>query len=296
MNTDSIQRFTFDALPIRGELVHVDTTWRQVIRFKQYPEPVARLLGEMLTAAALLASTIKVDGTLTLQTRGNGPVPLAMAEIGNRRGLRGIARTRPSRAIDDAAGEFLSLVGDGHLAMTIRPEKGEAYQGVVALAGDSLADCIETYFHDSEQIATRLWLSAADGSAAGLLLQRLPREGEEEEEEDEDWQRLMLLASTVSETELRELTNERLLRRLFVRERVRLHPHAPLEFRCSCSQGRTETALQIMGEREVRRVLAEEGDVKVICQFCGATYRFDSVDVDLLFRDTPPAPNGGITH
>lgn len=296
MNTDSIQRFTFDALPIRGELVHVDTTWRQVIRFKQYPEPVARLLGEMLSAAALLAATIKVDGTLTLQTRGNGPVPLAMAEIGNRRGLRGIARTRHDSVIDEDSDEFLSLVGDGHLAMTIRPQYGEAYQGVVALAGDSLAECIETYFHDSEQIATRLWLSAAEGSAAGLLLQRLPRDDEEEESLDEDWQRLMLLASTLDAAELRQLTNARLLRRLFFRERVRLQPEAPLEFHCSCSQHRTETALKIMGETEVRRVLAEEGDVKVICQFCGATYRFDSVDVDLLFRGMPPAPNVGIPH
>lgn len=296
MNTDSIQRFTFDALPIRGELVHVDTTWRQVIRFKQYPKPVARLLGEMLSAAALLASTIKVEGTLTLQTRGNGPVPLAMAEIGNRRGLRGIARTRHDRVLDENDDEFLSLVGDGHLAMTIRPRNGKAYQGVVALAGDSLADCIETYFHDSEQIATRLWLSAAEGSSAGLLLQRLPKDDEEDEACDEDWQRLLLLASSVGDAELRRLTNARLLRRLFVGERVRLQPEAPLEFRCSCSQPRTQTALRIMGEPEVRRVLAEEGNVKVICEFCGATYRFDSVDVDLLFRDTPPAPNVGISH
>ncbi len=296
MNRDSIQRFTFDTLPIRGELVHVDTTWRQVIRFKEYPDPVAGLLGQMLTAAALLASTIKVDGTLTLQTRGDGPVPLAMAEIGNRNGLRGIARTRNDRVIDDSPSPFLSLVGDGHLAITIRPEDGKAYQGVVALAGESLAECIETYFHDSEQIATRLWLSAAEGAAAGLLLQRLPRDGEEEEGEDEDWQRLTLLAATLDQSELRQLTNERLLRRLFVRERVRLHPERPLEFRCSCSPLRTETALQIMGEPEVRRVLAEEGDVKVICQFCGATYRFDAVDVDLLFRGVPPTPNVGISH
>ena len=296
MNKDGIQRFTFDAMPIRGELVHLDTTWRQVVRFKQYSEPVAKLLGEMLTAAALLASTIKVEGTLTLQTRGNGPVPLAMAEIANRQGLRGIARTRNDRVIDDTLSPFLSLVGDGHLAITIRPEEGEAYQGVVALAGDSLADSIETYFHDSEQIATRLWLSADAGTAAGLLLQRLPRREEEAVAEDEDWQRLTLLASTIDASELRQLTNERLLRRLFVRERVRLHPEEPLEFRCSCSPRRTETALQIMGEPEVRRVLAEEGNVKVICEFCGATYRFDAVDVDLLFRSAPPTPNVGIPH
>ncbi len=296
MNTDSIQRFTFDALPIRGELVHLDTTWRQVIRFKQYPKPVARLLGEMLSAATLLASTIKVKGTLTLQTRGNGPVTLAMAEIDNRRGLRGIARIRHDSVIDEGNGEFLSLVGDGHLAMTIRPQNGKAYQGVVALAGDCLADCIETYFYDSEQIATRLWLSAAEGCAAGLLLQRLPRNAEQERALDEDWQRLTLLASTVDTAELRQLTNERLLRGLFVRERVRLQPEAPLEFHCSCSQQRAETALRIIEEHEVRRVLADEGDVKVICEFCGATYRFDSVDVDLLFRGTPPVPNVGISH
>ncbi len=262
----------------------------------EYPEPVRRLLGETLAAAALLANTIKVDGTLTVQASGNGPLSVVMAECADRDSLRGIARLR--RRVDDGTPPGspvgTELLGEGVLTITIRPPRSAPYQGIVPLDGGTIARTVEGYFERSEQIRTRLWLSAASGAAAGMLIQALPEEARrarrERGEREEDWNRITTLADTVTPDELREVPNERLLGRLFHEERVHVQLPSALAFCCTCSRARTREALRSLPRTELEEILHEDGVITMDCQFCGASYRFDPIDVELLDREPAPEP------
>jgi molecular chaperone Hsp33 len=291
---DGIQRYHFRDQDIRGELARLDATWAAVRAAHDYPEPVQRLLGELLTATALLANTIKVDGTLTVQASGDGPLSVLMAECRDRTTLRGIARydaedfpDAPAPPVETAMGT--ELLGKGLLTITIRADGGEPYQGIVPLTGATVAELVEGYFEQSEQIPTRLWLSAAEGRAAGLLLQALPPELASAErtpkQREEDWGRLTMLADTLGATELRETDNTTLLHRLFHEEPVLVQAPEPVAFRCTCSRDRTREALRAMSREELEEILAEEGRIHLDCQFCHATYDFDAIDLDLVFRD-----------
>ncbi|MEE4360602.1 MAG: Hsp33 family molecular chaperone HslO, partial [Pseudomonadales bacterium] len=254
--------------------------------------------GELLAATALLANTVKVKGTLTVQASGDGPVRVLMAECRDRASLRGIAR------FDDEIDAPLpppgvsmgtELLGRGILTITIRPDGGEPYQGIVPLSGTTIAEVVEGYFERSEQIPTRLWLSAEDTQAAGLLIQALPAEMAQAERSErqrrEDFTRVTLLADTLRAGELRGVDNETLLTRLFNEERVLLQPPDPLAFRCTCSEERSREALRAMPRAELEEILEAEGVISMDCQFCHVVYEFDAIDVELVHRDAP-APEG----
>ncbi len=239
--------------------------------------PCGALLGESLVASVLMSSTLKFEGTLSLQAQGEGPLRTLMAECSHDRKIRGLAR------FDEQAmsGETLhELLGQSRMAITITPEKGQRYQGVVPREADNLAGCLEEYFERSEQIATSLFLFADENGAAGLMLQRLP--GATEEDEDL-WERVNHLARTVEASELLELDSETLLHRLFHEETVRLFDAEPVAFRCSCSRERTLGALEAIGSDECYSILEEQGSIEMDCQFCHAHYRFDRNDIDHLF-------------
>jgi molecular chaperone Hsp33 len=297
---DSIQRFHFADLDIRGEVARLDATWAEVIGAHDYPLPVQRLLGELLTATALLANIVKVDGTLTVQASGDGPVSVLMAECRNRETLRGIARLRgavdgPLPPAETAMGT--ELLGRGLVTITIRPDGSEPYQGIVPLTGATLAEALEGYFAQSEQIPTRLWLTAADARAAGLLIQALPpelaRAARTDRQREEDFTRVTLLADTLGAAELRGTANETLLHRLFHEEQVRVQARQPLAFRCTCSRERTREAMRTLPRSELETILAEDGFVEMDCQFCHEKYRFDAIDLELVMRAEPePGPEG----
>jgi molecular chaperone Hsp33 len=182
--------------------------------------------------------------------------------------------------------DLAALIGDGQLAITLKPRRGEMYQGIVKLQGDSVAGAVEAYFATSEQLPTRIWVAMGQASVAGLLVQRLPgRHGPDIPESDaEAWRRVQILADTVADDELLSLPAEQLLRRLFAEETVRLQPPTALSFGCSCSRQRTANALRIMGRCEVEAILAQEGTITVTCEFCGTVYAYDSIDAHLLFE------------
>ncbi len=279
---DSLQRFTFDKSHVRGELVCLKKTLGDILERQSYPEPVNALLGQLLAAAALLSATVKISGLLTLQVQGNGPVQLLQAETTHDGKLRGIARIDSEKTLTQG-----NILGeDGRLIITIDPDEGRRYQGIVALEGDNLATSLEGYFRQSEQLATRLWLSCEQGVAAGLLLQELPKLGElqEEMEVDEDaWTRLTHLASTVRDDELLHLDNEQLLHRLYHEEVVRTYDLEPLKFSCSCSKERLAVAMEQMGYEECQEILDEQKKIRADCQFCGQHYSFDQSDINGLF-------------
>jgi len=276
-DADCLHRFVFERTDVRGELVHLDASWRAMLERQDYPSAVRNLLGEALAAAALLSATVKIDGSLQLQLHGDGPVSLLLAEVSAQGTLRGLAHWH-GEVPDGKLGEQVGAAA--RLALTLDPGGGgERYQGLIAVEKDTLAATLEDYFQRSEQLATRLWLAAGARRASGMLLQRLPGRSRD----DEDWNRDVFLGDTVSPEELLDLTARELLRRLFHEEDVRLFDAEPLSFRCSCSAERIEAMLRGLGYDEVRDILEQEGDVQVSCEFCRQVYAYDAVDVERLF-------------
>ena len=294
---DTLQRFLFEQANVRGELVQLEDSWRAVLERHDYPEPVRQILGQALVAATLLAATMKFEGSITLQVRGDGPISLLIADCSpvHRAGedqpgyhLRGMASWQG----EVPAGDLATRFGSGQLAITIDPGKGrQRYQGIVALDGDSLAEAIDDYLDRSEQLPTRMWLAVDGAQAAGLLLQRLPGSGS-----DEDWQRLAMLASTITAGELLSLPGEEVLHRLFHEEDRRQFDAQPVSFHCQCSRERLANALRSLGHGEVMGIIAEQGQVDASCQFCNQAYIFDAVDVEQIFAVDLPVQGSDQLH
>ena len=283
-DSDTLQRFLFEDLAARGEAVHLHATWQTVLARRAYPPAVRQVLGEALAAAALLAATIKFDGTLTLQIQASGPLRLLVVQVSAAHGLRGLARWdgEPEPA------PLRELCGNGTLVLSIEYQPGrEPYQGMVGLHGDSLAAALESYFAHSEQLPTRIRLAADADSAAGLLLQQLP--GATSQDPD-GWNRLEMLAATLDAAELLALDNTTLVHRLFHQEDLRLFAAEPLHFHCSCSRERTAGMLRTLGEADLHQALAEQGALHVDCEFCGHRYSFDAIDIAGLFTATLATP------
>lgn len=277
-DSDTLSRFLFENLGIRGNLVHLDASWRAVLDTHPYPEGVRDLLGEALAAVALLAATVKLEGSLILQAQGSGPMHTLVAQATHERAIRGLARwegTVPT------IGGLRERFGNGRLVLTIQRLEAEPYQGVVPLEGEGLSQAIEHYFSHSEQLQTCLWLAASGHRAAGLLLQRLPGDDHSEE----DWARIGMLGATLTRQELLSLPTDQLLHRLFNEERVRLFEPDPVSFRCGCSRTRIEETLKLLGEEEIDAILAEQGTVQITCELCSREYRFDPVDIRQLFAE-----------
>jgi molecular chaperone Hsp33 len=293
-NSDTSQRFLFDKSAIRGQWSLLETSYQTVLAKHDYPLEVQALLGELMAAAILLAATLKFEGHLTIQARGHGPVNLLNVECTHDHQLRAIAQWQA----DTTGMDFKALLGAAVLAITITPNKGERYQGIVPLSGASLAECLEFYFAQSEQLQTRIWLCQGNNRAGGLLLQALPYNSSNpvpKEQQQEDWHRISTLAATLTADELLNLDSETLLTRLFHEEEVTVFPPEPVEFRCTCSRERTAAALVQLGQQELEDILAEQGMVDITCQFCNQQYIFDKVDVAMLFQRNP-SPDSGSRH
>ncbi|MFO7648532.1 MULTISPECIES: Hsp33 family molecular chaperone HslO [Halomonas] len=286
--TDQIQRFLFDDTNVRGEIVTLEQAYAEVLDRHDYPAVVNRLLGELLAAVALLTDTVKLDGTLSIEVRGQGALSLLMAESNPGGELRAIARLAEDAPMPGEATGFRELLGEGQIMITLDPREGHRYQGIVALDRDSLAECLADYFAQSEQLPTRLWLAADGQRAGGLLLQRIP---DESRNQDSDaWERSVLLADTVKAEELLGLAPLEVLRRLYHEETVRVFEPKPLRFGCTCSRERIAGSLLTLGEAELRDVLAEHGTIDTQCHFCHSRYVFSEQDIEALLAgaDEPP--------
>ena len=249
-------------MEIRGELVQLNEAYREVLSQTRYSPETAVLLGQFMAASALLSATLKFNGNLILQVKTSGRMQLLMAECRNQKFLRAIARC------DDDSPDR-ELLGEGQLAITIEPERGERYQGIISFDGGDLGIALQDYFSQSEQLRTRLWLNADGNTAAGMLIQELPRASELEQiQHVEDWSRVCLLADTVTASEMFELDPLDLLRRLFHEEQVRIFEAQALAFKCTCSTQRTSQVLLNLGQQEVRSLSAGQGTINIDCQFC----------------------------
>jgi molecular chaperone Hsp33 len=279
---DSLQRFLFEHAPVRGEVVQLEATWKAVLERRDYPSALRELLGEMMAAAALLSATLKYSGRLILQMQGDGPVTLAVVECSHDLIMRATANWEG----EVKAGTLRQMLGAGRFAITIEPEKGQAYQGIVELEGHGVAEALERYMTRSEQLDTRIWLAADKGFAAGMLLQRLP----EGKGSDEDaWNRAVQLAATLARRELLALPVRKIIHRLYHGEDLRLFEPQPVYFFCPCSRERVADMLRLLGRDEVGNLLDERGLIEVDCEFCSRTYSFDRDDVEQAFASAGPA-------
>ncbi|MBC7729008.1 MAG: Hsp33 family molecular chaperone HslO [Microbacteriaceae bacterium] len=330
---DQLHKFLFEGLPVRGMLVRLDTSWRELLQRRRsasdgghaFAAPVRALLGEMAAASVLMQASLKFNGALILQMQGDGPVKLAVAETLPDLSFRATAKVVGEVAADAQLEAMLNLHGQGRCAITLDPldrlPGQQPYQGVVPLHGDQreplqqLSQVLEHYMLQSEQLDTRLVLAANDEVAAGLLIQRMPMAGsgnlvgsgnlagganltnelwisadEDQIGRNEDYKRIALLAGTLTADELLTLLPEQLLHRLFWQETLRVFEPQTPRFACRCSRGRVAGMLRGLGADEVLSLIAERGEAEVGCDFCGAMYRFDPVDVGELFTPGHTSP------
>lgn len=278
-HSDTLRRFLFEHAPIRGELVHLDQTWRSVIERHDYPTVLRDLMGELAAAAVLLAATLKLQGSLVLQIHGKGAVKLLVVECSGSLELRATAKWEGELSHST----LKELVGDGRFVITLDPKDGnQAYQGIVALEGESVADILQNYMARSEQLETRLWLAADGQHAAGMLLQKLP---EQKSQDDDAWERAKQIGDTLKREELLALPATELIHRLYHEEDIRLFDAQNVVFRCSCSRANVARMLKMLGQEEVNDILAERGEIEVFCEFCNERYEFDAIDARAVFAD-----------
>jgi molecular chaperone Hsp33 len=277
---DSLLRFIFEHSAVRGARVQLHQTLLDLFAHQSTGETGRQLLGESLCASVLLASTIKLEGCLSLQARGDGALNLLVAECSHEGHLRGVVQL-DEHAVPSTL-RLSALLGKGHLAVTLLPTEGDSYQGLVPLAGERLQDCIAAYFSQSEQLPTRLWLASDGQNAGGLLLQALP----DDSEDNTDWEHLCMLADTLQEAELLSLPHDTLLHRLFHQDPYTAFTTSPLCFQCTCSEDRSLQALATLGRDDLHKLLMEEsGMIEVDCQFCGQQYHFDEAALQLLLGE-----------
>lgn len=286
---DQTLRFLFDKTPIRGELTQLRQAYQDVLKKHPYPEPVKKILGEFMAAAAMLSDTLKFDGTFSLQVRGAGQVRTLMAECRNNRALRAIAQ------YNDDYEDSGPVLGEGQMAITIEPDQGKRYQGVVTINDRDLTlnRVLEDYFRQSEQIRTRIWLFADDKTSAGLLLQAMPESASTSSlnsEHLEDWERVIHLAETLTTDEALSLPADNLLHRLFHEETVRVFEPRELMFECTCSAERCANAIITLGAEEAISLARENGHIGIDCQFCRERYAFSLPEVEAMFSDQSGSP------
>ncbi|OLQ86554.1 Hsp33 family molecular chaperone [Vibrio ponticus] len=284
-----LNRYLFEELSVRGEMVQLDEAYQRIIASKEYPVALQKLLGELLVSTTLLTATLKFEGSITIQLQGDGPVSLAVINGDHDQKIRGVARWEGDIA-DDAT--LHEMMGKGYLVITIEPKKGERYQGVVGLEGENLTQVIENYFANSEQLKTRLWIRTGEfegkAHAAGMLIQVMP----DGTGTPDDFEHLEQLTNTVKNEELFGLSAEELLYRLYNQDKVRLFEPQPVAFHCGCSRERSGAAIITVDRAEINDILAESGTVSLHCDYCGTTYSFDEAQVSELFID---AENGNKT-
>ena len=311
-----LHKFLFDGLPVRGMIVRLTDAWQEILARRAsntatgaYPQPVVELLGEMTAAATLMQANIKFNGALILQIFGDGPVKVAVAESKPDLSLRATAKVMGELPADAHLPDMVNVNNKGRCAITLDPKDRlpgqQPYQGVVPLFGDrgeklgKLSDVLQHYMLQSEQLDTTLVLAADDKVAAGLLIQRLPvtgegnlaggtaRANEDQIGRNEDYNRISILASSLTRDELLTLDVETILRRLFWEEKLlRFEPQAGMlgpRFACTCGRERVAQMIRGLGEQEAESILAERGNIEVGCDFCGKQYRFDPVDAAQIF-------------
>ena len=280
--TDQLYRYIFNDLNCRGEFVRLQQSLDSMFANHHYPQPVKKLLSEMMAITTLLTATLKFEGDIAVQIQGDGPVSYAVVNGNSQLQMRGMAKVQGELSSDD----LQHLVGKAHLVITINPEQGERYQGIVAVEGQTIAQCIENYFQQSEQLQTKIWtatdLSSHNHRVGALFLQVLPVN---DKQAKQDFEHLATLSQTVTAEELLTLDVNQLLLRLYHQDDPRIFEPKNVVYQCSCSRDKTATALRSMDCDSLLAQIDSQGPIKVDCQFCLKSYLFDKDDITAMHRN-----------
>ncbi len=297
-----VRPFQLETSSLRGRIVRFNDVLDDILSAHDYPDVVSQVLAETITLAALLSSMLKYDGIFTLQTQGDGPIGMLVADMTSDGAIRGCATFDEKRLdkvtaqfsafsddVDESADNHLAqLLGKGHIAFTV-DQKGteDRYQGIVELKGKSITECVQHYFTQSEQIHTGIKMAAAkrDGKwyAGGIMLQKMPEEGGVQEEQvptnvlenmdEDDWHRSMVLMGSLTEAEMLHdnLNSHDILFRLFHEEGVRVFDPLQLKHECRCSAERVENVVCMMSDED-RKDMVKDGKITLKCEFCSKDY------------------------
>ena len=295
LRSDALKKFLFDDRSVRVESVRIEHAWLSAQAHQQYPAQVTALLGELVAASTLLAANLKFDGSLLLQLQGDGAIALMVVECRADLSIRATVklRDRPLPPDNDLQA-MLNPGGTAKFIVVLDPPKHtpgrQAYQGIVPLEGNTIAQALEQYMLRSEQLHTRIWLAADALHCSGLLIQRLPLQGGAQQTEietaEESWARAQHLAQTLTPAEMLSTDQDTLLHRLFWQETLLVFESQHITWKCSCTQERVADMLRMLGKAEVDDILQEQGKVEVACEFCGLPYVFDALDTEALFQTT----------
>lgn len=276
---DSVQRFVFEHVSIRGEIVRIEDTYQTIIHQQNYPPTVKQLLGEAIVSALLLTNSIKFKGHLSLQFQGDTRLPLLIVQCDNTLNIRAFAKYQENLNTEEYTNAFLH----GQMALTIvQDDKTNTYQSLLPIQSTSMSEILMNYFAQSEQISTCVWLAVDEKRAAGMLLQLMPDKNSLEREQF--WEYAVHLGQTVTAHELLTIDNTTLLHRLYHETELRVFDSIPTRFCCRCSHEKMKQVLVILGESEVNSLLKEQERIDIHCDFCNKHYTFDSIDVAMLFK------------
>lgn len=280
---DHLTRFIFEDHDIRGEMVQLQQSWQEILGHHDYPPVIRRYLGEMLVATTLLAATLKLDGSLSVQCTGRGALNLLLTECRSDLSIRGIAKYQAAqiKTLQQQAHTpgLSKLLTDGAVVITIEQKNGQRYQGIVPLEGNSIAQILENHLLRSEQLKTRLYLACDETNAAGMLLQELPTKRQQEQ----IWSDLDACFLSLSTEEILRESPQNLIYQLFHEYEIRLFDPNPIRFRCSCSREKVSQMLLSLNFQEAKNMIEQSEYIDVGCEFCGKQYRFDELDITELF-------------
>lgn len=283
--TDILDRFLFENRSIRGEIVSLEKSFQSILSSAEYPEPVQLLLGELMVVTSLLTATLKFEGEIALQIQSEGAIKYMIVNSTHEQNIRGVAKWDETEK--NFPSDFDKCFAKGVLAITLTPKKGQRYQGMVALDKSSLAECVEEYFLQSEQLLTKVILSSKiheHAKAAGLLIQIVPTSSESSNvENNPDFEHAALIANTVSSDEILSLPHNEMIHRLYHEDVIRIFEPQTVQFSCDCSRDRSAEALKSVNKEELLEIVAEDGHIKMDCQFCHEVYLFDEIDVANIY-------------
>ena len=277
MSADQITPFVFDALPVRGALIHLSRSWRRMLRDHQYDNIVRDTLGHAAAATGLIAQSVKFEGAITLQIQGAGNLHMLVMQCTSDLEVRGMA----SFSEDGGAETFGDLMQKAHCAITV-DTGDQPYQGIVEIERSSLADSLQNYFARSVQVPSHVMLVSDASLSGGILLQQMP--GQSMLNED-DWNRLGYVVATLRSDDFENFDNMELIGKLFAEDDVRVFESKPVVFRCRCPRQCAEEVLRMLGEDETREAVEDQGIVDVTCEYCGRQRSFDPIDISRLFTD-----------
>ncbi|MFA3790995.1 Hsp33 family molecular chaperone HslO [Aliiglaciecola sp. SL4] len=290
---DQLHRYVFTNANVRGELVQLENSYQEILDSQEYPPVIQLLLGELMAAASLLTATLKFKGEIALQLQSEGSIKYAVINGTHDQKLRGVARW--DNDVTELPTSLTELLPKGVLVITITPEEGERYQGIVAVDKPTLSECLEGYFSQSEQLPTKVILKTSVSGdvnrAGGLFLQVLPTSSEiTNESEHTEFAHLSTISQTITAEELLGLPATEILHRLYHQEEIELYPAQEVKFSCSCSKERSAAAIANVDKQELLNIVAEDGAVRLNCQYCHREYSFDAIDIESIHNGAYAAP------